>query len=90
MSSSSFSTSSVGRGSFYRPYSRSSSTGSINSIENLPPRTLARVGREVRDLIQSPPDGIHLVVDEETGLPSSLGEIVVSVIIFLSFFRFKV
>lgn len=79
MSSSSFSTSSVGRGSLYRPYSRSSSTGSINSVENLPPRTLARVGREVRDLIKCPPEGINLVVDQETGLPSSLGEIVAEV-----------
>jgi len=79
MSSSSFSSSSVARGSLYRSYSRSSSTGSVNSIENLPPRTLARVAREVRDLIKSPPDGINLVVDQETGLPSSLGEIVAEI-----------
>lgn len=79
MSSSSFSSSSVARTSLYRPYSRSSSTGSINSIENLPPRTLARVSKEVRDLIKSPPDGINIVVDQETGLPSSLGEIVAEI-----------
>lgn len=82
MSSSSFSSSSVARGSSYRSYSRSSSTRSVNSIENLPPRTIARVGREVSDLIKSPPDGIDLVVDQETGLPSSLGEIVVSLFSF--------
>lgn len=73
---SSSSSSSVARGSLFRPYSRSNSTGSISSIENLPPRTLARVAKEVRDLMKSPPDGISLVVDSETGLPSSLGEIV--------------
>lgn len=46
------------------------------SIENLPPRTLSRVSKEVRDLIKSPPEGIRLVVDTETGLPTNLGEIV--------------
>lgn len=70
------STAGPARSSLYRQYSRSSS-GSV-SIENLPPRTLARVAREVRDLIKNPPEGIRLVVDEETGLPANLGEIVVS------------
>jgi hypothetical protein len=28
--------------------------------------------------MRSPPEGINLVVDNETGLPASLGEIVVS------------
>jgi hypothetical protein len=71
--------SSASRGSLYRPYHRSNSTGSSSSsIENLPPRTLARVSKEVRDLIKNPPEGIRLVVDNETGLPLSLGEIVVS------------
>ena len=74
------SSSSVARGSLYRPYSRSTSTGSISSVENLPPRTIARVSKEVRDLMKSPPGGISLVVDPETGMPSSLGEIVVSLI----------
>jgi hypothetical protein len=61
-------------GPLYRQYSRSSSAGS--AIENLPPRTLTRVAREVRDLHKSPPEGIKLVVDGEgTG---SLAEIVVS------------
>mmetsp|Transcript_11462 Transcript_11462/g.18423 ORF Transcript_11462/g.18423 Transcript_11462/m.18423 type:complete len:266 (-) Transcript_11462:329-1126(-) len=68
------------RGSLYRPYHRSTSTGSSSSsIENLPPRTLARVSKEVRELIKNPPEGIQLVVDSETGLPSSLGEIVAEV-----------
>jgi hypothetical protein len=64
--------------SLYRPYHRSNSTGSSSSsIENLPPRTLARVSKEVRELIKNPPEGIRLVVDSETGLPASLGEIMV-------------
>ena len=49
--------------------------------ENLPPRTLARVARDVRDLVKSPPEGVRLVVDEETGMPGSLAEIVVRYII---------
>ncbi|EED95016.1 ubiquitin conjugating enzyme, partial [Thalassiosira pseudonana CCMP1335] len=32
--------------------------------ENLPPRTLARVARDVRDLVKSPPEGVRLVLDE--------------------------
>ena len=75
---SSTSTGGIARGSLYRPYSRSTSTGSISSVENLPPRTIARVSKEVRDLVKSPPGGISLVVDPETGMPSSLGEVVVS------------
>ena len=67
------------RGSLYRQYSRGSSGGSI-SVENLPPRTLARVAREIRDLQKSPPEGVKLVVDSETGVPSSLGEVLVSVV----------
>jgi hypothetical protein len=66
----------VARGSSYRPYARTNS-GSSSSLENLPPRTLSRVAKEVRDLVKNPPEGIRLVVDGETGLPSSLGEIVV-------------
>lgn len=48
-----------------------------SSSENLPPRTLARVARDVRDLVNSPPEGVRLVVDGETGMPGSLSEIVV-------------
>lgn len=73
------STSSVARGSLYRPYSRSTSTGSVSSVENLPPRTIARVSKEVRDLMKKPPGGISLVVDPETGMPASLGEVVAEV-----------
>ena len=73
------STAGPARASLYRQYSRGSSGGgSSSSIENLPPRTLSRVAREVRDLIKCPPEGIRLVVDIETGLPTNLGEIVVS------------
>jgi len=59
----------------YRPYHRSSSG---SSSENLPPRTLARVAREIRDLHKTPPEGIRLVVDGSSGVPTSLGEVVVS------------
>jgi len=76
---SSTSTDGIARGSLYRPYSRSTSTGSISSVENLPPRTIARVAKEMRDLVKSPPGGINLVVDPETGMPSSLGEVVAEV-----------
>ncbi len=73
------SSTSIARGSsLYRPYSRSTSTGSVSSVENLPPRTIARVSKEIRDLMKKPPGGISLVVDPETGMPASLGEIVVS------------
>ena len=71
------STAGPARASLYRQYSRGSSNGSI-SVENLPPRTLARVSREVRDLFKNPPEGVRLVVDSETGVPSNLGEVVVS------------
>lgn len=78
------SSASIARGSsLYRPYSRSTSTGSVSSVENLPPRTIARVSKEIRDLMKKPPGGITLVVDPETGMPASLGEIVVSLIFSL-------
>jgi len=41
-----------------------------SSSENLPPRTLARVAREVRDLHKNPPEGVRLI-DQQ-----SLGEVV--------------
>ena len=61
-------------GSMQRQYSRSSSTGS--SSENLPPRTLARIAREVRDLHKNTPEGIKLTFDGDCG--GSLGELLVS------------
>lgn len=60
----------------YRPYHRSSSG---SSSENLPPRTLARVAREIRDLHKNPPEGVRLVVDGQSGVPSSLGEVVAEI-----------
>ncbi|CAB9516736.1 enzyme E2 S [Seminavis robusta] len=60
----------------YRPYNRSSS-GTCS--ENLPPRTLARVAREIRDLHKNPPEGVRLVVDAQSGVPSSLGEVVAEI-----------
>jgi hypothetical protein len=59
----------------YRQYSRTSSSGS--SSENLPPRTLARLAREIRDIHKDTPDGIHLMMDGDCG--GSLGELVVSI-----------
>ena len=59
----------------YRQYSNSSNVG---SSENLPPRTLARLAREVRDLHKTPPEGVRLILDDDTGLPSNLGELLVS------------
>ncbi|KAL9178864.1 hypothetical protein ACHAXT_011837, partial [Thalassiosira profunda] len=54
-----------------------SAAGGGGSAENLPPRTLARVARDVRDLVQAPPEGVRLVLDGETGMPGSLSEILV-------------
>lgn len=71
------STAGVARGTLYRQYSRGSNGGSSSSIENLPPRSISRVAREVRDLIKNSPEGVKLVVDNETGMPSNLGEVVV-------------
>jgi hypothetical protein len=62
----------------FRQYSRSSSSSSTS--ENLPPRTLARVAREVRNLHKDPPEGVRLVVDPATGMPSNLGELMVRLV----------
>ena len=51
--------------------------GATSNSENLPPRTLARVARDVRDLVKNPPEGVRLVLDGETGMPGSLSEILV-------------
>ena len=66
--------STIARGTLYRQYSRGSSGG---SSENLPPKTLQRVAREIRDLHKNRPEGVRLVVDAETGVPGSLGEVLV-------------
>uniref|UniRef100_A0A6U2LYK5 E2 ubiquitin-conjugating enzyme n=1 Tax=Leptocylindrus danicus TaxID=163516 RepID=A0A6U2LYK5_9STRA len=47
----------------------------MSSAENLPPRTLARIAREVRELHSKPPDGVKLVVNEQ----GSLGEIMAEI-----------
>lgn len=60
--------------SITQSYSRSTASNSSSS-ENLPPRAMARVAREVRDLMKESPEGTKLVVDAESGLPASLGEI---------------
>jgi len=51
----------------------------VGSSENLPPRTLARVARDVRDLVKGPPEGVRLVLDEDTGMPGSLSEILAEI-----------
>jgi ubiquitin-conjugating enzyme E2 S len=53
---------------------------SSSTSENLPPRTIARLVREVRDLVQTKSEqqaveGIRLIVDLDTGLPANLGEL---------------
>lgn len=53
--------------------------GGTGSSENLPPRTLARVARDVRDLVKCPPEGVRLVLDAETGMPGSLSEIMAEI-----------
>jgi len=68
---------SSGRVSVYSQFSRTGSSSSGLS-ENLPPRTLARLAREVRSLQKSPPEGVRLVVDEDSGLPANLCELMVS------------
>lgn len=63
-------------------YSSSSSSYASKGVslsENLAPKTLARVGKEVRDLIKNPPEGCKLMVDPDTGLPYSLNEIMAEV-----------
>lgn len=35
------------------------------------------MARDVRDLVKNPPEGIRLVLDDETGMPGSLSEIMV-------------
>ena len=52
--------------------------GPTNSAENLAPRVLGRVAREVRNLLRDPPGGVRLVLDPETGMPPSLDCLVVS------------
>jgi ubiquitin-conjugating enzyme E2 S len=59
-----------------RPYPRSAIS---SACENLPPKTLARVSREIRDLHKGPPEGVRLVVDADTGVPSNLGEVLAEI-----------
>jgi hypothetical protein len=65
----------------YRQYTRAGSSSS--ATENLPPRTLARVAREVRDLHKNPPENVRLVVDPATGMPNNLGELMVRTLCLL-------
>lgn len=65
--------------SLHRAYSHGSTSGGTTSSENLPPRMLARVAREIRDLHRNPPEGVRLIVDPETGCPDNLGEIMAEI-----------
>lgn len=56
-----------------------SHTSSATSSENLPPRMLAKVAREIRDLHKNPPEGVRLIVDPETGCPDNLAEIMAEI-----------
>lgn len=57
-------------------YSESSLSLGHGDNVMLSQRTRARLQREVISLIKKPPEGIVLVVDSETGLPSNLSELV--------------
>mmetsp|Transcript_56059 Transcript_56059/g.65480 ORF Transcript_56059/g.65480 Transcript_56059/m.65480 type:complete len:266 (+) Transcript_56059:141-938(+) len=63
--------------SYYREQSGSSmntykSMGASNSCaENLPPKTLSKVAREIRDLHRNPPEGVRLVLDDNSANISS-------------------
>ena len=50
------------------------------SAENLPPRILQRVAREVMQLHKSPPDGVRLTMNESSSSSASLGEITAEII----------
>ena len=45
------------------------------------------MARDVRDLVKKPPEGIRLVLDDETGMPGSLSEIMVRFIFVCVLFR---
>lgn len=62
---------------FYSSSSSSYASKGVSLNENLAPKTLARVGKEVRDLMKNPPEGCKLIVDPDTGMPYSLNEIMV-------------
>ena len=51
--------------SLYRQYSNQGVSSGGASSENLPPRTIARVGRELRQLYKNPPEGVRLIVDSD-------------------------
>jgi hypothetical protein len=66
------------------------SANTTSAGESLQPRTLARLAREVRDFIRpsttstSLPEGVRLIVDEDTGLPVNLSELWVSDLVWVS------
>jgi hypothetical protein len=66
------------------------SANTTSAGESLQPRTLARLAREVRDFISpsststSLPEGVRLIVDEDTGLPVNLSELWVSQVFVVS------
>jgi len=56
-----------------------SSSSSYTCSDKLPPKTIARLVREVRDLITKSPEGAKLVIDHDTSMPSSLYDIQVEI-----------
>jgi hypothetical protein len=47
----------------------------------LAPQMASRLAREVRDLILKPESGVCLIVDEATGLPPTLHELTVRLVL---------
>lgn len=78
----------TGSAAMMRSYSTTNSSNRNSNNNNLPPRVLARVAREIRDLMKNPPEGLRIVLDSDTGLPTSLGDILVSLLLYyLTSFR---
>lgn len=45
--------------------SKQTSSSSSGNVENLPPRVIKRITKEVLELSDSPPEGLKLFVNEE-------------------------
>jgi len=69
----------TGSAAMMRSYSTTNSSNRNSNNNNLPPRVLARVAREIRDLMKNPPEGLRIVLDSDTGLPTSLGDILAEI-----------
>jgi len=68
-------------GTLHISYQRNNSSASAGGCsENLAPRVLSRVAKEIRALHKEPPEGVRLVLDQENpgAFTTCLNEIVVS------------